>query len=199
MADKRDLLSKNFKELFILIISILHGQIFFLISEKATNLMGNFSIKELSLVILFYSMFFRVFQTHILAALRYQLKWNVKVFEFILVFLTALFEVFLVRSSMLKSAYPFHILLIIFSLFGIFGYFLSYKQYSKVNNKYLLAFEKKLQTINILILLFILLLSVSSMLLQNFYFSIGVNFLTGILLLINIYFSLSISKKTNYK
>lgn len=189
-----DRISKNFKDLFILLISILHGELFFLITNYSLDILENFNLIKLSKIILFYSVFFRIFQTQLLAALKYDRVWKVKIYDFIIVFITVLFE-FLFFSVFYKETYPFikgYILMIIFALFGIFGYVHTFFMYKRGTTK-LSKSEKKIQTINICILIIVLMLSAWVILYPSLIMIMIFNYIISILLLLNIGFSLTIS------
>ena len=82
----------DFKTIFLLLVSLLHGSLFIFLCERTLRMFENFSWQQLSVEVLFYAIFFRMLQTQILAALKYGGVWRVRPFDFILVFVTVLFE-----------------------------------------------------------------------------------------------------------
>ena len=141
-----------FYEVLVLIVSLLHGTLFFVLAEQAIDLINNFSFWGLSKVVFFFILFLRIFQTHILAAIKYSEKWLFKSMDFILVFLTALFEYILFSSHrILDCGQTWYLLLIlIFCIFGISGYGITYL---RVRNSYsgnAKRNELRIQIINII-------------------------------------------------
>lgn len=193
-------ITKNFKELFILIISILHGELFFIISEHTLLLIDDFNIEWLSKIILFYAVFFRIFQTQILAAIKYDGIWKVRIYDFIIVFITVLFEFIFFKISFSDNVLNMrgHIFMIIFALFGIFGYYHTYITY-KNNVSSDFKNEKKLQIINIMALLIILIIEIIVLWVTNIKIIIYSNILIAIILYINIFISLSFPKLKSTK
>lgn len=188
-----------FYEVLVLIVSLLHGTLFFVLAEQAIDLINNFSFWGLSKVVFFFILFLRIFQTHILAAIKYSEKWLFKSMDFILVFLTALFEYILFSSHrILDCGQTWYLLLIlIFCIFGISGYGITYL---RVRNSYsgnAKRNELRIQIINIICIFIIGILY----LLCYFKLMTGilkltyVNFISAIILLINMYFSLQLSKE----
>lgn len=188
-----------FYEVLVLIVSLLHGTLFFVLAEQAIDLINNFSFWGLSKVVFFFILFLRIFQTHILAAIKYSEKWLFKSMDFILVFLTALFEYILFSSHrILDCGQTWYLLLIlIFCIFGISSYGITYL---RVRNSYsgnAKRNELRIQIINIICIFIIGILY----LLCYFKLMTGilkltyVNFISAIILLINMYFSLQLSKE----
>lgn len=127
-SDKKEESPSIYREAFLLIVSLLHGSIFFILADKVIPIIKDFSLLKLSFLLFFFSLFFRIFQTHSLAAISYAGKWKFHPFDFMLVFVTALFEYVLFsldESTLSKEPIYFH-LVCGFALFGIVGYFFTY-------------------------------------------------------------------------
>ena len=67
-----------FYEILVLIVSLLHGTLFFSLAEKTIDLINSFTLIGLSYLTFFFAIFLRIFQTHILAAIKYTEKWDFK-------------------------------------------------------------------------------------------------------------------------
>ena len=140
-------------------------------------------------------MFFRIIQTHLLAAIKYPRMWKIKPFDYILVFLTAFFEYILLsyKNFDFDNEIFISILLILFSVYGIIGYALTYLSIKKglTNNKELRK-ERKIHIINITVLIIIL-----TFYLINFHKEINafvhINYITSILLIVSIFLSMKLS------
>ncbi len=188
-----------FYEVLVLIVSLLHGTLFFSLADRTIDLINHFSLLNLSYLLFFFSLFFRIFQTHLLAAVKYTEKWTFKPMDFLLVFFTALFEYILFSKEEIvydphKWYFP---LIFVFWLFGALGYLTTYirtrKSYQGKNR----TLELRLQIINILCISIIGALH----LLCYFEFApiifniIHINLTSFVVFIINIYFSLSFSKE----
>lgn len=186
-----------FYDILILIVSLLHGTLFFVLAEKVVELINNFSVIKLSYLLFFFAIFLRIFQTHILAAVKYTEKWLFRPMDFIMVFLTALFEYILFNNSeILGASTEWHFYTVFaFCLFGIVGYFVTYrrtyKDYEGADRKS----ERLIQLINIICILAVGVLKVLSYL-YIFPECINIslpNFLSAGILVLNIYLSLRLS------
>lgn len=188
-----------FCEVLILIVSMLHGTLFFVLAEKVIELVNQFSITNLSYLIFFFSLFFRIFQTHLLAAIKYTEKWTFKPMDFVLVFFTALFEyiLFSYERILANSSQWYFYLIFAFCIFGIIGYFITYirTRNSYENNKK--SLELHIQVINMTCIFIIGMLHLVCYLkLYSVIFNlVFINFISAIIFLINIYFSLLLSKE----
>lgn len=188
-----------FYEVLILIVSLLHGTLFFLLAEKVIDLINRFSILNLSYIIFFFSLFFRIFQTHLLAAVKYTEKWTFKPMDFVLVFFTALFEyiLFSYEQILANSKQWYFYLILSFCFFGIIGYFTTYMRTRNSYEKDKKNLELRIQTINMICIFVIGVLHLICYLkLYSTVFNpVFVNFVSAIVLLLNIYFSLLLSKE----
>ena len=143
--------SSLFRDTFLLIVSLLHGSLFFVLGDKTINIINAFNIIDLSRLIFFYSLFFRVFQTHLLAAVKYNVKWTLNPLDFIMVFMTSLFEYLLFSHEKIVVAGTdiYNSLIMFFCLFGFIGYIFTYlKTYKNFDSKEQKT-ERRIQIINI--------------------------------------------------
>lgn len=188
-----------FYEVLILIVSLLHGTLFFVLAEKVIDLINQFTMIDLSYLIFFFSLFFRIFQTHLLAAVKYTEKWTFKPMDFVLVFFTALFEYILFsyeRISASSKQWYFY-LIFAFCFFGIIGYFTTYIRTRNSYKRDKKNLELRIQIINMICIFVIgaLHLVCYLKLYPSIFNSIFINFISAIILLLNIYLSLLLSKE----
>lgn len=188
--------TEDFKTIFLLIISLLYGTLFFFLCENTINIVQQYSKVELSILCLQIAMYFRIIQTHLLAAIKYSKSWRIKSFDFLLIFLTAFFEYILIHISELSSdlltSTPIAIL--IFAIYGIIGYIISLQRVmQRISDKTIKIVEIKIQGINIFVLLVIATMYIAVMLGRHVFF-VPANFITAILLFINIYTSMHYSQ-----
>lgn len=187
-----------FHESLFLIVSLLHGSLFFLLCEKILDLINNFSLSKASYLLFLFCVFFRIFQTHLLAAIKYTNKWVFKPLDYILVFGTSLFEylMFSIDRIQKNQHYWYYSLLFLFCFFGVIGYALSYIRTRKSFSLQEKKKERILQCLNILCI--ILVGAINAIYYFVFYrkdFAIVIsNASSSIVLLINILLSLSLSK-----
>lgn len=129
-----------------------------------------------------------------MAALKYEGGWKLKTFDFIVIFFTAGFEYFLFDFlERLSNSYKYvYLYFILFALFGIFGYIFTYKSTLALEDPK----EKTTQTINIVVLLVISSISLIVFFSESEMSQIIANVIISILLLINVYTSLSLSGLT---
>ena len=189
----------DFKTIFLLLVSLLHGSLFIFLCERTLRAIETFSWQQLSVELLFYAIFFRMLQTQILAALKYGGVWRVRPFDFILVFVTVLFEyiVFMHDSIQGVGTWFLRTVLIGFALFGIAGYIITYASIRKKLSPENLKRERIVQTVNVSVVLLIGALFVYDLNWQPFreFFMIA-NLAVALLLWINIYISIRLSKLT---
>lgn len=187
-----------FYDVLVLIVSLLHGTLFFVLADKLIELINHFSVLELSFLMFFFSLFLRIFQTHILAAVKYTEKWVFRPMDFIMVFSTALFEYLLVNNEKIKNNREewYYYTIFAFCAFGVIGYFITYRRtYNNYDGIEKFA-ELHIQMINIVCILIVGILNLFN------YFHIFsqcitvpfVNFVSAGVLVLNIYFSLHLSK-----
>ena len=188
-----------FHEILILIVSLLHGSLFFILADQLIDLINSFSFLELSSLIFCFALFFRIFQTHLLAAIKYTEKWSLKPLDFVMVFITALFEYLLFSSEDIQSNGKdvYYHIIFIFCIFGIIGYFVTYKRTYKNYKKSGKKNELKIQAINIFCILFIGLLSIIGYVIYPIYpiITTVMNLFSAFMLFININLSIRLSKK----
>lgn len=187
-----------FHEVLVLIVSLLHGTLFFILADKLIELINNFSILKLSFLLFHYSLFLRIFQTHLLAAIKYTKKWVFKPMDFIMVFITALFEYLLFFNERIKFNREewYYYSIFVFCLFGVFGYYITYRRTFRNYDSNEKTTELRIQLTNIF---FILLIDVLNLI---GYFHIFtqqsvvavMNFSSFFAIIINIYISLYLSR-----
>jgi len=124
------------------------------------------------------------------------MNWVIESFDFLLIFLTAFFEYILIHISELSgdllTSTPIAIL--IFAIYGIIGYIISLQRVmQRISDKTIKIVEIKIQGINIFVLLVIATMYIAVMLGRHGFF-VPANFITAILLFINIYTSMHYSQ-----
>lgn len=188
MDDKKDTI--NFKEIYLLILSLLQGSLFFVLMDSINIFEKNIDVYTISFNILACIIFFRIFQSQMLAALKYDEKWNFKALDFIVVFIFAMFEYYLFdfidRTTNLRKVYLF---IIVFALMGAAGYWYTLKSLKKKHQPK----EKALQTLNITIALMIAFFAVVGYLIDCCILHIIINIIIILILMLNIYKSFSMS------
>lgn len=184
-----------FREVLVLIVSLLHGSLFFVLGDKTIDLINNFSFLKLSFLLFYFSVFFRIFQTHILAAFKYADIWKINPLDFIPVFLSSLFEylLFMHEHLEIKGYDVYNSLIFIFCGFGLIGYLFTFlKTFSGFSTEVIVQ-ENKIQTINLICIILIALVHFG-----NYYLGYPNVFLRNIfstiILYINIFLSISLSK-----
>lgn len=187
-----------FYDVLILIVSLLHGTLFFILADRLIDLINNFTVLELSFLMFFFALFLRIFQTHILAAVKYTEKWVFRPMDFIMVFATALFEFLLINNEQIRNSREewYYYTIFVFCLFGVIGYFITYRRTYNNYNGVEKSAELHIQIINIVCILIVGILNSFN------YFHIFsqcitvpfVNFFSSGVLVLNIYLSLRLSK-----
>lgn len=196
MIEKRNIMGVEktgntvFKDAIILMVSLLHGNLFFIIAGNTIELINHFSCYGLSLLLFDYAIFLRVFQTHILAAIKYDKKWKIQPLDYIWLFCTALFEYILFNSKLIDGWNDTirNYVIIGFCFIGAIGYFLSYNrtkdQYKEAGRKS----ELIIQSTNIMVLVIVGGLHIVKVLIK--YEDSIPNYLCTVWILINIYKSI---------
>lgn len=183
----------EFKTLYLLILSLLHGNIFFALtesmliaSEKGTD------AAYWSLVVFNYVIFFRILQSQLMAALKYDSRWTLGVFDYLVVFLTCLFEyVLFTRVRFSWGGDDFFLRLILgFAAFGAFGYLLTYLRTRRRLPKRIRRVELVLQSTNILVLVVVGGLALSRILGWSRLTLPVFHYASALLLLFNVYVSM---------
>ena len=143
-----------FKDAIILMVSLLHGSLFFTIAGNTIELINAFSYYKLSILLFDYTIFLRVFQTHILAAIKYDRKWDIRPLDYVWLFCTALFEYILFNSKDINGWNDTirNYVIIGFCIVGIVGYALSYFRTKDQYHEYDRAAEQIIQSTNIMVL-----------------------------------------------
>ena len=187
-----------FYDMLVLIVSLIHGTFFFVLAERLVNIINDFSVVRLSYLLFYFSLFLRIFQTHILAAVKYTEKWVFRPMDFLLVFSTALFEYLIFYNEEINNCRQewYYFTIFAFCLFGTIGYLLTYLRTKNDYNGKEKSDELLIQLINIVcvvvvgVLNLFCYLNVWSQLISVSF----VNFSSSILLVLNIYLSLRLSK-----
>lgn len=188
----------DFRAIFLLLVSLLHGTLFFILGERLVSVIVDFSLERLSLIVLFYSLFFRILQTHLLAALKYDGAWRIKPYDFIFIFFTALVEylVFMHDTIAPSREWFLRTMLVIFASFGIVGYSLTYLSTRRsIEDARDLRRERIVQTTNIVVVILLGGLCLADLLWTPFplFFTL-VNFVVAAALWANIYISIRLSQ-----
>lgn len=187
-----------FYDILILIVSLLHGTLFFLLAEKAIELINDYSIEKMSYLALYFSIFLRIFQTHILAAVKYTEKWLFKPMDFVMVFFTALFEYVLFNNDKISVGRDewHYYTLFVFCLFGVIGYLITYLRTYKDYKRKERSTELGIQSINIFCILVVGIVKLLCYLKiwPEFLDVVMANFVSAGVLIVNIYLSLKLSK-----
>ncbi|MCM1233189.1 MAG: hypothetical protein NC489_23980 [Ruminococcus flavefaciens] len=188
-----------FYDVIVLMVSLLHGTLFFLLADRMIELINNFTVLELSFLVFFFSLFLRIFQTHILAAVKYTEKWVFRPMDFVMVFFTAFFEYLLINNKRITNRREewYYYVIFAFCLFGVIGYIITYRRTYKQYNGIEKSAELHIQIINIVCIIVVGILNLFN------YFHIFpkyitvpfVNFFPSGVLLFNIYLSLRLSKE----
>lgn len=188
--------SDDFKSVFIVIATLLQSSIFLLLCDHCIDLINDFSVMKLSYFILHFCVFIRIIQTHLLAAIKYSETWTLFPLDFVLVFLTAMFEYVLIKSDAITQGtqdQKTSVLIMGFCIYGIIGYGITLSRIVHSSDSSTRKRECTLQGWNIAILVFIFILH-SIVWISSFSFPfLLVNFLTSILVGINVYLSMSLS------
>lgn len=82
----------DFKTIILLMVSLLHGSLFIILCDQTLTLIRFPRTVSVAALVMNYAIFLRVFQTHLLAAIKYDSRWKIRPFDFVYVFVTALFE-----------------------------------------------------------------------------------------------------------
>lgn len=187
-----------FHETLILIVSLLHGNLFFILGEKLVEMINDFSFSKASQLLFMFCVFFRIFQTHLLAAIKYTNKWVFKPLDFVLVFGTSLFEYLLFSNDTIHNNQSnwYYGLLFFFCIFGIIGYALSYFRTKRSFPAHERRKELLLQSANIIC---VLLVGVINAVCYFFFqrsntFLVISNLSSSLILIFNVFLSLSLSK-----
>lgn len=191
MGDNRDRI--NYKEIYLLILSLLQGSLFFVLIDNVNIFKKKVDVYTISFYILACIIFFRIFQSQMLAALKYDEKWDFKALDFVVVFIFAMFEYYLFdfigRTANLQKIYLF---IIVFALMGAVGFWYTLKSLKK---KYQPR-ERELQILNIAITLLIAIIAVVGYLIDCYTLHIVVNVIIVLVLSLNIYISFCMSGLT---
>lgn len=187
-------IANDFKALFLLIISLLHGNLFIALSDRLVSNLPIMTLDQVATFILCYALFFRVLQTQLLAALKYDTAWLFRPFDFLLVFITALFEYIVFVHDRLPWFTSLHLagLLVGFALFGILGYATTLVRVRRSLRDSERRRETLIQMINIGVLIVIGVGYASAVATQRDSMT-ALNLVASVLLVLNVYSSLLLS------
>lgn len=187
-----------FYDMLVLIVSLIHGTFFFVLAEQLLTIINSFSIIALSYLIFYFSLFLRIFQTHILAAVKYTEKWIFRPMDFVLVFCTAIFEYLIFYNEKIINHRQewYYFTIFTFCLFGAIGYLITYLRTKNDYKGKEKNDEMHIQIINIICVVIVGILNLLCYLevLSQFLLVPVVNFASSIVLTVNIYLSLKLSK-----
>jgi len=187
----------GYKELYLIVISIIHGSLFFIFLDKLNEGYKDFNFLNISFYIFIFCVFLRIFQTQVLAAIRYENKWKLKIFDFVVIFVIGAFEYFLMQlldnSNFNKE--KIYVYFICFGIVGIIGYVFTYLSIKKSNEDNIK--EKNIQLINILALIIIISIFLVAFFSESNISKILANIFCSIIFVFNIYSSLKMSNALN--
>ena len=110
----------DFRGLFFLLVSLLHGTLFFTLLGETLSMAESASLAFWSAAAVNFAVFFRVLQSQLAAALRYDQHWSLAPFDFIAVFIAAGLEYLLfVHQGFSWGGEHFRLVLV--AAFGLFG------------------------------------------------------------------------------
>ncbi|MDO4753475.1 MAG: hypothetical protein Q4A41_00575 [Bacillota bacterium] len=191
--------SEDFKTIFLLLISLLYGNMFFELCDGIHNIILDYKVVSLSILLLQLSSYFRIVVSHLLSVIKYSNNWQMRFYDFFLVFITAFFEYSLIKieifSSLLGTEVLLPSLMIAFSMFSIIGFYTSYKRAveGKEVCENIRQDGKRLQFINITLLFFVILLNLLSLTCNNLF--VVSNFISSCIILLSLVVAIMLSKK----
>lgn len=153
--DKDRLHFNDFKEVYLFILSIVHGGLFFILLEHLNKILyKGVNHKNIALTLFLFTLFLRIFQSQLLAALKYR-SWRLYFIDLFVVFTIATLEHQIILFSSNNDVSNFVFLVRAMAVLGILGYLYTYIKIKKYSS----GREGILHSINIFVILFILLLS----------------------------------------
>lgn len=186
----------DFRSLFLLIVSLLHGNIFIALTERVISQVGapNGGIFWTTTV-LYYVLFFRILQSQLAAAMKYDSAWRVSPFDFVVVFLTAIFEyVLFTHDRFAWASDTFRLqLLLAFSFFGAASYLFTYMRTRGEMGRAERTSERIIQILNTGFMLVAAASIVLAMLRPDLLGMHALNIWLSVLLLANIYVSMRLT------
>lgn len=193
----------SFQNVFLLLLSLLHGTVFFALTEQVMRQVDDSDPWPFwSTTLLNYIIFFRVIQSQLAAATKYGDTWRLGTFDYVAVFLAALFEyVLFTHHSHPWSSEDFRLWMIFgFAVFGVASYGLTYLRTHADLPESVLHDERIIQTLNIGFMIGCGLTALAGLTWPSQTSSVVINVLVSIILLVNIFASmrltLKIAKKT---
>lgn len=189
--------SEDFKTIFLLLISMLYGNMFFELCDRIHNVILEYTIMDFSILLIQLVTYFRVVISHLLAVIKYHGNWKMRFYDFLFVFITAFFEYSLIKikifSPLLDMVILLPILIIVFCIFSIMGFYISLKRaLEKQAVQAIVKQEKKLQSINIILIILILVLYMFSFIYKEYF--IVINFASSIIIAIDLIIAIILSK-----
>lgn len=141
-----------YKSLFLLIISLLHGTLFFSVLERLTiTAPWELGLGDILTHLLYAVVYLRVFQSQVSAAIKYDRVWQFSLSDLILVFGAVSFEYLLFNS---RKVYWIGsdgelILILVFAIFASVSYLMSYLRVRSGLNTKIMRSEMRIQISNI--------------------------------------------------
>ena len=189
--------ANEFKTIFLLLVSLLHGNLFFALAAKSIPSVHELDAYGMSLVVLSYTVYFRVLQSHVVAALKYDARWRLRPFDFVLVFITVVFEFALFTREDVPwlTNNNLRVMLICFAIFGAVGYAVTYLRTRAGMKAAGYKNEWKLQTVNVAVLLAMAVLYLADLKwISNLDIEVAINYVVSGCLWANVYLSIRWSK-----
>lgn len=188
----------DFRSLFLLIVSLLHGNIFIALTERVTSQVEPSSGWMFwTTTVFYYVLFFRIIQSQLAAAMKYDSAWRVSPFDYLVVFLTAIFEYVLFTHDRFQWASDlFRLRLLLgFSLFGAASYVFTYLRTRDEVGTLERVSERHIQSLNAGFMLASGALVCAAMVRPDLLGMVALNLALTTLLLCNIYVSMSLTLK----
>ena len=141
-----------YKSLFLLIISLMHGTLFFTVLERLTiTAPWELGLGDILTHLLYAVVYLRVFQSQVSAAIKYDRLWQFSLSDFILVFGAVSFEYLLFNS---RKVYWIGsdgelILILVFAIFASVSYLMSYLRVRSGLNTKTKRSEMRIQISNV--------------------------------------------------
>lgn len=163
-------LLEEYKSLFLMLLSLLHGVLFFKVADQLVELDYRVDfVESIAWILLCLVVFFRIFQSQVVAALKYDGQWRLKALDFVAVFVVILVE-YLLFSSAIIAWLPLRgelLLLSLLSALGVAGYLVTFLRIRSDLNGPRVRRERRIQAINISFSLLISLVSAGGWILSE--------------------------------
>lgn len=190
------LANEDFRTLFLLLVSLLHGNLFIALTERTLVISEQgLTLALATTIVLNYAVFFRVLQSQLAAAMKYDAAWRVNPFDYLLVFITAIFEYTLFTHDRFSwASEEIRLWLIVgFAIFGAISYALTYLRTRRSLTGDERRDERTIQLLNIVFMVASAIVGTLALLCVNSHFLPYVNLFLSLLLVLNIYTSLTLT------